>query len=154
MGLDYLALPRDTPVADVMERVRAARTLQPEALITIFSLDQRGRLHGAASLVALVQADPGARLRDIADTDPIRVHPDADLIEVTLLMTDYNLLNLAVVDDGDQLLGVITVDNVLESTVPRNWRRREPASHPDTPDHNHPQTTSCDPPAPARSPAP
>ena len=87
-------------------------------------------------MVTLVQADPDARLRDVADTGPIRVQPDADLIDVTLLMTDYNVLNLPVVDEHDQLLGVITVDDVVESTVPRNWRRREPASHPDTPDHD------------------
>jgi CBS domain-containing protein len=144
MGLDYLALPCETPITNALERVRTALTLQPEALTTIFSLDERGRLRGAASLVALVQADPDARLRDVADTDPIRVHPEADLIDVTLLMTDYNLLNLPVVDDGDQLLGVITVDDALESTVPRHWRRREPALHPDPSHRDHPQTTPTD----------
>jgi len=132
IGLDFLALPRDTPVADALERVRTAHTLQPEALTTIFSLNEHQRLRGTASLVALVQADPKARLLDIADTDPIRVHPDADLIDIALLMTDYNLLNLPVVDDDDHLLGVITVDDALESTVPRNWRRREPAPQPDS----------------------
>jgi Mg/Co/Ni transporter MgtE len=129
MGLDYLALPRDTTVTAALARVHTARTLQPEALATIFSLDKHQRLRGAASLVTLLQADPSAQLRDIADSDPIRVHPDADLIDVTLLMTDYNLLNLPVVDDNDQLIGVITVDDILESTMPRNWRRREPTPH-------------------------
>jgi CBS domain-containing protein len=131
MSLDYLALPHDTPVTMALERVRTAHTLQPEALTTVFSLDNHQRLRGAASLVTLVQADPSTQLCDIADTDPIRVRPDADLIDVALLMTDYNLLNLPVVDDNDRLLGVITVDDVLESTVPRNWRRREPTPHPD-----------------------
>jgi len=50
------------------------------------------------------------------------------------LMTDYNLLNLPVVDDDDHLIGVITVDDVLESSVPRNWRRREPPAHHDVTD--------------------
>jgi MgtE intracellular N domain/CBS domain len=152
MGLDYLALPRDTTVAVALERVHAARTLQPEALTTIFSLDQHHRLRGATGLVTLVQADPRAQLRDIADDDPIRVHPDTDLIDVTLLMTDYNLLNLPVVDDTDQLLGVITVDDALESTVPRNWRRREPTPHPDSPDDPDP-TTPTDPHTAATPPA-
>ena len=71
------------------------------------------------------------------------MHPDTDLIDVTLLMTDYNLLNLPVVDDNDHLLGVITVDDALESTVPRNWRRREPTPHPDSTDHD--QTSPTDP---------
>jgi Mg/Co/Ni transporter MgtE len=157
MSLDFLALPRDTPITAVLERVRTAQSLQPEALTTVYSLNHRGRLRGAASLVTLIQADPDALLRTVADRDPIRVRPDADLINVTLLMTDYNLLNLPVVDDDDHLLGVITVDDALESTVPRNWRRREPAPHPDpetddteqiTPTDHHPANdTAATPPA-------
>jgi CBS domain-containing protein len=142
MSLDFLALPRDTTVAAVLELVRTARTLQPEALATVFSLNHRGRLRGAASLVALIQADPDALLRTVADSNPIRVHPDADLIDITLLMTDYNLLTLPVVDDDDHIIGVITVDDVLESSLPRNWRRREPATHAEsTGEDNEPQPT-------------
>jgi CBS domain-containing protein len=136
MSLDFLALPRDTPVGAALERVRTARTLQPEALTTVYSLNPRGKLRGAASLVALIQADSDALLRTVADSDPIRVHPDADLIDITLLMTDYNLLNLPVIDDDDHVIGVITVDDVLESSLPRNWRRREPATHPESTDED------------------
>ena len=135
MGLDYLALPRGR------HRHRRARPgphrgnpLQPEALTTVFTVNNHGKLRGAVSLVALVQADPAAPLRDITDHDPVRVHPDADLIDITLLMTDYNLLNLPVVDDTDHLIGVITVDDVLETSVPRNWRHREPTPQPDPTD--------------------
>jgi CBS domain-containing protein len=132
MSLDFLALHRGKTAADALEAVRTAKTLQPEALTTVFSLNPHGKLRGAASLVALIQADPTATLRHIAEPDPVRVYPDADLIDITLLVTDYNLLNLPVVDEDDHLIGVITVDDVLESSVPRNWRRREPAPHPDT----------------------
>ena len=143
MSLDFLALPRDTSAAAALERVRTARALQPEALATVFSVNNRGRLRGAASLVALIQADPDALLRTVADSDPIRVHPNADLIDITLLMTDYNLLNLPVVDDDDHVIGVITVDDVLESSLPRNWRRRELANHPEpTGEDNEPQPTA------------
>ena len=101
----------------------------------MFTVNNHGKLRGAVSLVALVQADPTAPLRDITDHDPVRVRPDADLIDITLLMTDYNLLNLPVVDDTDHLIGVITVDDVLETSVPRNWRRREPTPQPDPTDN-------------------
>lgn len=134
MGLDFLALPRDTTVAEALGQVQAARTLQPEALATVFALNARGKLRGAASLVALIQADPAATLRQVAVGDPVRVHPAVDLADITVLMTDYNLLNLPVVDDDDHVIGVITVDDVLEASVPRNWRRREPPPHPDTTD--------------------
>jgi CBS domain-containing protein len=141
MSLDFLALHRSTTVAAALESVRTAHTLQPEALATVFSLNPHGKLRGAASLVALIQADPTATLRQIAEPDPVRVHPDADLIDITLLVTDYNLLNLPVVDADDHLIGVITVDDVLESSVPRNWRRREPAPHPDNTDEGLDEAT-------------
>jgi Mg/Co/Ni transporter MgtE len=46
-------------------------------------------------------------------------------------MTDYNLVTIPVVDDDRRLLGLITVDDVLEFTVPDDWRRREAAEPPD-----------------------
>ena len=47
-------------------------------------------------------------------------------------MTDYNLITIPVVDDAGRLLGVITVDDVLEIALPPDWRRREAAQPPDT----------------------
>jgi CBS domain-containing protein len=47
-----------------------------------------------------------------------------------LLMADYNLYAIPVVDDQDRVLGVVTVDDVLEATIPEDWRRREPAPRP------------------------
>jgi CBS domain-containing protein len=131
MALDYLAFPTDTTVGSALERVRRARTLQPEALTTVYALDDRQRLRGAASLVALVQADAGTTLGEVADSDPVRVNPPADLITVAVLMSDYNLLTLPVVDEDDQILGVVTVDDTLDATVPDNWRHREPAAAPE-----------------------
>ena len=48
-------------------------------------------------------------------------------------MADYNLMTVPVVDDDNQLLGVITVDDVLEATIPEDWRRREPRRIPSLP---------------------
>ncbi|HEY0806013.1 MAG TPA: CBS domain-containing protein, partial [Pseudonocardiaceae bacterium] len=91
-------------------------------------------LKGAVSLVTLVQADADTPIRELADGDPVRVHPDADITDVALLMADYNLLTLPVVDDDGRPLGVVTVDDVLETTLPEDWWRREPTPPHDTPD--------------------
>jgi CBS domain-containing protein len=147
MALDYLALHADTAVAGVLEQVRRARSLQPEALTTIYAVDDQRRLSGAASLVALVQADSTATLGAVAERDPVRVSPPADLITVTMLMSDYNLLTLPVVDDQDRILGVVTVDDALDATVPDNWRHREPAAQPER------ANEESNPPAPTDGPA-
>ena len=57
--------------------------------------------------------------------------PDTDVVDVAVLMSDYNLITIPVVDDGYHMLGVITVDDVLEVTLPEDWRRREAAEPPD-----------------------
>jgi len=85
-------------------------------------MNQHRRLKGAIQVVDLLRAEPGAAIGEIAR--PARnVRPDADLEEVARLMTDYDLTVVPVVDDEEQLLGVITVDDVLELVLPRGWRR-------------------------------
>jgi Mg/Co/Ni transporter MgtE len=135
MGMDYLALPDQTTVADALAAVREATAAQPEALTSVYSLDTDGRLAGVASLVRLLQTDPAITVGAAAESDPVRVYPQADLIEVTTVMADYNLITLPVVDDHDHIIGVITVDDVLEAVIPPNWRQREPAPLHDHTDH-------------------
>jgi CBS domain-containing protein/sporulation protein YlmC with PRC-barrel domain len=131
MGMDYIAVPSMTSVRDTLARVREAASLQPEALTSVHAIGDDQRLRGVATLVALIQSDPDALLIDVSDTDPVRVGPDADVTDVAVLMTDYNLITIPVVDDERRLLGVITVDDVLEIALPDDWRRREAAEPPD-----------------------
>jgi len=132
MGVDFIALPARATVAEALARVRSSAQLQPEALTSVHAVGDDGGLRGVARLVTLVQADPADRLIEVSDTDPVRVGPDTDITDVAVLMTDYNLITIPVVDDQCRLLGVITVDDVLEITLPEDWRRREAADPPDT----------------------
>jgi CBS domain-containing protein/sporulation protein YlmC with PRC-barrel domain len=131
MGVDFVALPGMTSVADALARIHESPALQPEALTSVHAVDDEGVLRGVARLVTLVQSDPAARVIDVSDTDPVRVGTDADVTDVAVLMTDYNLITIPVVDDGRRLLGVITVDDILEIALPDDWRRREAAEPPD-----------------------
>ena len=131
MGVDYISLPARATVAQALALVRDAALLQPEALTSVHAVDERGALCGVARLVTLVQSDPADRVVEVSDTDPVRVGADADIIDVAVLMTDYNLITIPVVDDARRLIGVITVDDVLEVTLPGDWRRREAAEPPD-----------------------
>jgi len=131
MGVDFVAVPTMSTVGAALATVGRSTTVQPEALTSVHAVDDAGGLRGVASLVTLVQADPAAALIDVCDTDPVRVGADADVMDVAVLMTDYNLVTIPVVDDERRLLGVITVDDVLEVTLPDDWRRREAAEPPD-----------------------
>jgi CBS domain-containing protein len=123
MSPDFIDLPEDATVQDALARVRAS-AIAPGALSTVYVHDTTGVLNGAATIVALLRADPQAPLAKVAEEEPESVHTDADLPEVARTMTDYNLAALPVVDEQQHVVGVITVDDVLELTLPAGWRRR------------------------------
>jgi CBS domain-containing protein len=131
MGVDFLAVPEHARVQDAMAAVADSPSLQPEALTSVHVLDERGRLCGVVRLVSLVQAAATARLTDIYDADPVRVGAATDVVDVAVLMSDYNLITIPVVDERRTMIGIITVDDVLEATLPVDWRRREAAEPPD-----------------------
>jgi CBS domain-containing protein len=131
MGVDFLAVSADAEVSEALDAVARSTSLQPEALTSVHALDERGRLCGVARLVSLVQSDPATRLKDIYDDDPVRIGADTDVVDVAVLMSDYNLITIPVVDERRNMIGVITVDDVLEVTLPDDWRRREAAQPPD-----------------------
>jgi CBS domain-containing protein len=123
MSPDFIDLPEEATVQDALARVRAS-AIAPGALSTVYVHDTTGALSGAATIVALLRADPQAPLAKVAEEEPESVHTDADLPEVARTMTDYNLAALPVVDEQQHVVGVITVDDVLELTLPAGWRRR------------------------------
>ena len=131
MAMDFVTVPTNATVADALAAVAAAGSLQPEALTSVHALDERGRLCGVARLVTLVQAAAGALVSDVLDADPVRVSAATDVVDVAVLMSDYNLVTIPVVDERRTMIGVITVDDVLEATLPEDWRRRDAAEPPD-----------------------
>jgi CBS domain-containing protein len=131
MGMDFVAVPGTAAVSDAIATVAASASLQPEALTSVHAVDERGHLCGVAKLVTLIQANPAARLSDVYDDDPVRVGAGTDMVDVAVLMSDYNLITIPVVDEQRTMIGLITVDDVLEVTLPEDWRRREAAEPPD-----------------------
>ena len=133
MGVDFLAVPDEATVEEALRRLRLAANVQPEALVTVHAVVHANRLAGTVTVIR----PPAGRARGHAALGPdghasrSRVTADTDVVDVTLLMADYNLMTVPVVDADDQLLGVITVDDVLEATIPDDWRRREPPPHPE-----------------------
>ncbi|HET9654005.1 MAG TPA: CBS domain-containing protein [Kineosporiaceae bacterium] len=134
MGLEYLALPAELTAEQALSMIRSATAAPVEAAATVHLLTGSQQLAGTVPLLRLLQADPGAPLPLLADPDPVRVTPDTDLASVAVLMADHNLPTLPVVDAADRLLGVITVDDVLDNTVPDGWRDREPPPRPTRPE--------------------
>ena len=74
----------------------------------------QGRLLGIISLSTLILADPAVRLDEIMDPDVLTARVDADQEEVARILTRYNLVAVPVVDEEHRLLGMVTVDDVVD----------------------------------------
>jgi hypothetical protein len=123
MSPDFLSLPGTSTVSAVLEAVRI-NTAPPETLNVIFGVDEEGHLVGSASTVRLVKAEPGAPFESILEPEPAHLHPDWDLGAIVRTMSDFNLIVIPVLDpEHEQILGVVTVDDVLELLLPTGWRR-------------------------------
>jgi magnesium transporter len=113
MTSEYLALRRRMTAR---EAIRAIRAWKPEAetIYYLFVVDRQGHLCGVVGLRQLVIADPETLVEDIMDSEVISVPAGIDQEECARLMTRYDLLALPVVDINNMLLGVITVDDVID----------------------------------------
>jgi CBS domain-containing protein len=114
----YLQATQD----EVLQRLRRSRS-SADSLAWVYVMNARKRLTGAVALADLLRADPELPIGEIAGL-PRSVRAEADLEEIARLMTDFDLTVVPVVDGEDRLLGVITVDDVLELVLPRGWQRR------------------------------
>ncbi len=123
MSPDFVSLPRSATVADALRAVATSRAAN-EALGVVFVLDDDARASGAASLLSLVRAAPDATLGSVAQPNLAHVHADWDLPAILRKMSDYNLTVAPVLDPEHRgVLGVVTVDDLLELLLPTGWRR-------------------------------
>jgi magnesium transporter len=113
MTSEFLALRRRMTAG---EAINAIRAWQPEAetIYYLFVVDGHGRLAGVVNLRQLIVAEPGTLVGDIMDSQVISVPAGTDQEECARLMRRYDLLALPVVDDDGVLLGVITIDDVMD----------------------------------------
>jgi magnesium transporter len=117
MTTEYIALSPDITAA---EAIRQLRTLAAEAetIYYLYILTADETLIGALSLRELIIAEPETKLEDLMQTRILSVSPQESDREVAEIVNKYNLLAIPVVDEADHMLGIITVDDVLEMLVP------------------------------------
>jgi magnesium transporter len=114
MTTDYVSVSPDAMVADALEAVRAFARDSNEPVYNVYALEKDGRLLGLASLRELILGAPSDGLRDIMRTNVITVPAEEDQEEVARKMAKYDLNVMPVIDGTGVLLGVITIDDVID----------------------------------------
>lgn len=109
----YIALKADMTSDQALARVQglAPRT---ETIYSLYVTDLNRRLIGALSLRELLVATHEATISELMTRDVISVHTDTDQEEVARIIQRYDLLAVPVVDRGEHLVGIVTVDDVID----------------------------------------
>ena len=127
MSPDYVFVIRGSTAAMAIEAVRVDDKAPHQLLNTVFVTEEDGKFIGSVSLADLARAVPERKVEELELTD-CAIGASADFADVTLMMADYNLTALAVTDRSGNLIGAISVDDLLEALVPEGWRNRVEAS--------------------------
>ena len=112
MNPKVFALSEDLTAAEAITALQASRDV--EMVFYLYVIDARRHLVGVVSLRRLLLVRPETPLKRIMTTDLISVRVDINQEEVARLVASYNLLAIPVVDEENKLVGVITVDDVID----------------------------------------
>src|SRR3954462_5028089 len=112
MNPKVFALAEDMTAAEAITALQGSRDV--EVVFYLYVIDARRHLVGVVSLRRLLLVAPDTPLKRIMTTDLISVRADMDQEEVARQVASYNLLAIPVVDEENKLVGVITVDDVID----------------------------------------
>lgn len=112
MTTDFLVFPEELTAEEVIQRLRE---LAPEAdyIYYLYVVDSVGRLKGVVSLRELIIASPESKIIELMHTKVISVPAEEDEKQIRRLFSKYGLMALPVIDEFGEVIGIITVDDVL-----------------------------------------
>ena len=112
MSVDVFSLPESTKAMDAITAIQSSE--KAEMVFYLYVTDEESNLTGVVSLRDLVTAPAGAELKAIMEKDVVSVTVEMDQEEVARMVSRYNLLAIPVVQSDSTLLGIITVDDVVD----------------------------------------
>lgn len=110
---DFIALKENTSAREAIESLQKEHQ-DVEMPFYLYILDEYGKLVGVSSLRQLVVVPPETPLKDFMTTDVYSVHTHVDQEEVAKIVARYDILAVPVVDDTNRLVGIVTVDDVID----------------------------------------
>ena len=113
MTTEYAVLPLHLTVGEALEQLRL-QAPNKETIYYIYITDAEKHLHGIVSLRELIMAKPRVGVDTLLQTNAISVPHDMGVEKVAAIIAKYDLLAVPVVDDTNRLLGIISVDDVLD----------------------------------------
>lgn len=110
---DFIALKEDITAAEAIRSIQDEH-LEVEMPFYLYIVDDHDHLVGVSSLRQLVVISPNTPLKNFMTTDVLSVKTDMDQEKVAKIVARYDILAVPVVDDGNHLVGIVTVDDVID----------------------------------------
>ncbi len=110
---DFIALAEDATAKDAIESLQKEYS-EVEMPFYLYVVDDYGKLVGVSSLRQLVLVPPDTPLKEFMATDVFSVQTDMDQEEVAKIVARYDILAVPVVDQTNRLVGIVTVDDVID----------------------------------------
>jgi Mg/Co/Ni transporter MgtE len=131
MTSEPVIMTPDSTVAEALARIREPE-LPPVIAAQVFvarapSATPSGKYLGMVHFQRLLREPPASLLGGLVINDIDPLHPDHDLKDITRRMATYDMVAMPVVDNTHRLVGAVTVDDVLDHSLPRDWRDRDVA---------------------------
>jgi magnesium transporter len=127
MTTEFVTLPKGITVEAALSRMREMAET-PNMIYYLYVVEQEGswKLLGIIALRSLILANPSMLLEEVMRSDFQSAHPNDSANDVAQKIAEYNLLALPVLDEGGDILGIVTVDDAMELLLPKGWRQRLP----------------------------
>jgi CBS domain-containing protein len=122
MTTDYLTFGPEKRISDVINEIRDKKP-EPHELYKICVTDEDNELIGTFSLRDIVLAQPGLRVSQIMNHEPILLFDDQKQDAAAVIISKYSLLAVPVVDRNNQLQGMVIVDDVVEELMGKRRSR-------------------------------
>ena len=113
MTAEYVGLKKNMTVEQAFDYIRKYG-VDKETIYTCYVMDEKRRLEGVVTVKDLLMNDYAALMGDIMDPHVIKAYTTEDQEKVVETFNEYNLLSLPVVDGEDRLVGIITVDDIVD----------------------------------------
>ncbi|HZJ76633.1 MAG TPA: magnesium transporter [Oscillospiraceae bacterium] len=113
MTIEYVDLKKEMTVKEALNYIKKVG-MNRETVYTCYVLDEKRKLEGIVSLRKLVLSDEGMLIKDIMERDIILTHTMDDREYITGLFKKYDFIALPVVDKENRLVGIITIDDIVD----------------------------------------
>lgn len=123
MSKDFISFNLDITIGEIIEIIREAE-LEEDEINSIFIKDEEEKVIGVLTLRDLVLNKPEVKVKGVMNENPNIISHDVDIDEAIEIAAKYDLLSIAVVNDREELIGVVNTHDLIDEVLYPMWKKK------------------------------